>query len=87
MISRQSKRMEGLGMDKHSARVNIDPPVRIKDLKATIVTAHWFSLYSQEMAAATKRAVEAGMPEQLALQVYKDTVQRVMPDAVIVRSP
>ncbi|WP_217597160.1 hypothetical protein [Cohnella sp. GbtcB17] len=66
----------------------IKPPgerVGLHDLKAEIGTAPWFTVLSKSMGEAVKTAVDAGMSQGLAEDIYKAALSSAIDHAIVVR--
>ncbi|MNT91352.1 hypothetical protein D3C72_2324340 [compost metagenome] len=51
------------------------------DINVSIKAKAWFEVFSYQIGQAIQKSVDAGMPEELAVEVFKDAVSRVVPKA------
>jgi len=56
------------------------------DINVSIKFKNWFEVFTYQMGKATEESVKAGMPRDLANEVYKGAVTEVIKSAVDVNS-
>lgn len=59
-------------------------PYRIGDYNVKLRTKTWFTVLSDSLGDAIKKAVDAGMPPHLAEEIYKQALQTAVPESVSV---
>ncbi|MGN7169281.1 hypothetical protein ACTHSJ_25790 [Paenibacillus cellulositrophicus] len=51
------------------------------DINVSIKAKAWFEVFSYQIGQAIQKSVDAGMPQELATEVFREAVIRVVPEA------
>ncbi|OXL83170.1 hypothetical protein BCV73_08825 [Paenibacillus sp. SSG-1] len=51
------------------------------DINVSIKAKPWFEVFSYQVGQAIQKSVDAGMPQELAVEVFREAATRVVPEA------